>query len=44
MMKAENNIKGKNNTYPLSPELHETVRTVSIWKAQLTQYKKSVSS
>ena len=43
MLKAENNMKGRNNTYPLSPELHEAVRKVSILKAQLTQYKTKVS-
>ena len=43
MLKAENNIKGRNNTYPWSPELHDAVRTASIWKTQLTQYKIKVS-
>ena len=43
MLKAEHNIKGRNNTYPWSPELHEAVRNVSIRKAQLTQYKIKVS-
>ena len=43
MLKAENNIKGKNNTYPWSLELDIAVRKVSIWKAQLTQYKPKVS-
>ena len=43
MLKAENNIKGRNNTYPWSPEVHEAVRKFSIWKAQLTQCKTKVS-
>ena len=43
MLNAENNITGKNNTYPWSPELHDAVRAVSIWKAELTQYKTKVS-
>ena len=43
MLKAENNVKGQNNTYPWSPELHDTVRSVSIWKAKLTQHKTKVS-
>ena len=43
MLKAENNIKWRNNTYPWSPKIHEAVRKVSIWKTQLTQYKTKVS-
>ena len=38
MIKVEINIKGHNNTYLWSPELHGTVRNVSIWKVILTQY------
>ena len=43
MLKVERNIKGHNNTYPQSPGLHDSVRTVSIWKAKITQYKIHVS-
>ena len=43
MLKAENNIKGQSNTYPWSPELHDAVRSVSIWKVKLTQNKTKVS-
>ena len=32
MLNAENNIKGRNNTHLWSPELHDAVRPVSIWK------------
>ena len=30
MLKAERNIKGHNTNYPWSPELHDSVRSVSI--------------
>ena len=43
MPKAERNIKGHNNTYPWFPELHDVVKTVSIWKAKITQYKTQVT-
>ena len=36
MLKAENNIKGQNNTYLWSSELHNVVRSVFIWNAKLT--------
>ena len=32
-----------NSTYPWSPELHDAVRLVTIWKAKLTQYKTKLS-
>lgn len=35
----EQNIKGHHNSYSWSPELHGTVRLVSIWKSNLTQYR-----
>ena len=43
MLKIERNIQGYNNTYPWSPELHDAVRYVSIWKDKITQYKTQVS-
>ena len=43
MLKTGRNIKGHNKTYPWSPELYNTVRSVSIWKAKITQYKTQVS-
>ena len=43
MPKAERNIKGQNNTYPWSPEVHDEVRAVLIWKAKIIQYKIQVS-
>ena len=43
MIIAKNNIKGHHNTYPWSPELHDAVRMVSIWKDKLIQYKKKIS-
>ena len=43
MLKAERNITGHNNTYQWYPELHDAVRSVSIWKAKITQYKTQVT-
>ena len=43
MLKTERNIKDHNDTCPWSPELHDTVKSISIWKAKITQYKIQVS-
>ena len=39
MINSQRNVKGNNNTYPWSPKLHNAVKSVSIWKAKITQYK-----
>ena len=42
MIEVEKTIKSHHNIYPWSSELHNDVRTVSIWKAILTQYKPKI--
>ena len=39
MLKAEKKIVGQENKSPWSPILHDAVRTVSIWRTLLKQFK-----
>ena len=43
MLKAENKIVGQENKAPWSPILHDAVRTVSIWRNILKQFKTNMS-
>ena len=43
MLKAENKIVGQENKSHWSPILHDTIRTVSIWRTLLTQFKTNIS-
>ena len=42
MLKVENYITGHQHTHPWSPELHDDVRTVSLWKTVLTQFRTKI--
>ena len=43
ILKAEKKIVGQENKSPWSPILHDAVRTVSIWRALLKQFKTKLS-
>ena len=43
MRKVENNIIGTQYAYPCSPEHHDTIRTVFLWKRALTQFTTRIS-
>ena len=43
ILKVENTITGTQYTYPWSSELHDAIRTISIWKMTLTQFKTKIS-
>ena len=42
MLKAEKKIVGQENRSPWSPILHDAVRTVSIWRTLLKQFKTKI--
>ena len=43
MLRAEKKIHNQHNSSPLSPELHDSIRIVSIWKSILSQFKTKLS-
>ena len=43
MLKVEKKISNQHHNSPWSPELHDSIRTVSIWKSILSQFKTKLS-
>ena len=43
MLKIENKINNQHHNFPWSPELHDFIQTVSIWKSILSQFKTKLS-